>query len=59
MDDRARSIREQEPKRALKGLCMRDAVAVDSGKRHPFPSHVQVACLIVKTLPMVKHLPAT
>ena len=58
MDDRAKSIREKEPKRVLRGLRMRDAVAVDSsGKRHPFPSHVQVARLIVKTLPMVKCLP--
>ena len=58
MDDRARSIREKEPKQALRGPRMRDAVAVDSsGKRRPFPSHVRVARLIAKTLPMVKRLP--
>ena len=40
MDDRARSIMEEESKQALRGPHMRDAVAVDSsGKRRPFDSH--------------------
>ena len=56
MDDRAKSIREKEPKRALRGPRMRDAVAVDSsGKRRPFPSHVRVARLIAKTQPSTTH----
>ena len=58
MDDRAKSSREQEPKRALKGPRLGGAVAVDSGKGcRPFPSHEQVASLIAKALPMVKGLP--
>ena len=43
MDGRAKSIREKEPKRALRGPRMKDAAAVDSSARKE-ASSIPIAC---------------